>query len=63
MARGDGVEWEAAVAGVKIIKLDVFGDELGWFFEIFDAGRYRKVGIENVFLQGNESFSSNGYRH
>ena len=48
------------IAGVKIIEPDVFGDARGWFCETYNAERYRKAGIENVFVQDNESFSSKG---
>ena len=51
---------ETEIAGVKIIEPDVFGDEHGWFCETYNVERYRKAGIENVFVQDNESFSSRG---
>ena len=48
------------IAGLKIIEPDVFGDERGWFCETYNAERYRKAGIDNIFVQDNESFSSKG---
>ena len=51
---------ETEIAGVKIIEPDVFGDARGWFCETYNAERYRNAGIENVFVQDNESFSSKG---
>ena len=51
---------ETEIAGVKIIEPDVFGDARGWFCESCNAERYRRVGIENVFVQDNESFSVKG---
>jgi len=51
---------ETEIAGVKIIEPDVFGDARGWFCESYNAERYRRVGIENVFVQDNESFSTKG---
>lgn len=48
------------IAGIKIIEPDVFEDERGWFCETYNADRYHKVGIDNVFVQDNESFSSKG---
>ena len=51
---------ETAITGVKIIEPDVFGDARGWFCETYNEERYRKAGIENVFVQDNESFSSKG---
>ena len=52
--------FDTEIEGVKIIEPDVFGDERGWFCETYNAERYRKVGIENLFVQDNESFSSKG---
>ena len=51
---------ETEIAGVKIIEPDVFGDARGWFCETYNEARYRRVGIENVFVQDNESFSTKG---
>ena len=51
---------ETEIAGVKIIEPDVFGDERGWFCEVYNAELYRSIGIEDVFVQDNESFSSKG---
>jgi len=48
------------IAGVKVIEPDVFGDARGWFCETYNAERCRAVGICNVFVQDNESFSSRG---
>ena len=51
---------ETEINGVKIIEPDVFGDSRGWFCETYNAERYRMVGIANVFVQDNESFSAKG---
>jgi dTDP-4-dehydrorhamnose 3,5-epimerase len=51
---------ETEIEGVKIIEPDVFGDERGWFCETYNAERYRMAGIDNIFVQDNESFSSKG---
>ena len=51
---------ETGIPGVRIIEPDVFGDNRGWFCETYNAERYRKAGIDDVFLQDNESFSSKG---
>ena len=48
------------IAGVKIIEPDVFDDERGWFCEVYNKNRYYAVGIGNVFVQDNESFSAKG---
>jgi len=51
---------ETEIPDVKIVEPDVFGDERGWFCETYNAERYRKAGIDSVFVQDNESFSSKG---
>ena len=51
---------ETEIAGVKIIEPDVFGDARGWFCESYNAERYLRVGIEDAFVQDNESFSTKG---
>jgi dTDP-4-dehydrorhamnose 3,5-epimerase len=51
---------DTEIEGPKIIEPDVFGDSRGWFCETYNAERYRKAGIANVFVQDNESFSSKG---
>ena len=51
---------DTEIDGLKIVEPDVFGDSRGWFCETYNAERYRKAGIGNVFVQDNESFSSKG---
>lgn len=51
---------ETEISGVKIVEPDVFGDTRGWFCEAYNAERYRRIGIEDVIVQDNESFSSKG---
>jgi dTDP-4-dehydrorhamnose 3,5-epimerase len=43
--------------GVLIIEPDVFGDDRGFFMEVFQKQRYREAGIETEFVQDNISFS------
>ncbi|MDR3689335.1 MAG: dTDP-4-dehydrorhamnose 3,5-epimerase [Fimbriimonas sp.] len=45
---------------VLLIEPRVFGDSRGYFFEAFNALRYREAGIEWPFVQDNVSFSSGG---
>ena len=51
---------DTEIEGLKIIEPDVFGDHRGWFCETYNAERYRKAGVDAVFVQDNESFSSKG---
>ncbi len=43
--------------GVVLIEPRVFGDDRGYFFESFHAGRYADAGIRGPFVQDNISFS------
>ncbi|EPF16016.1 dTDP-4-dehydrorhamnose 3,5-epimerase [Cedecea davisae] len=46
--------------GVLIIEPKVFGDERGFFYETFHAERYKRIGINEDFVQDNRSRSSKG---
>lgn len=49
------------IEGVYIIEPRVFGDERGYFFESFNAERFRdQTGIDVTFVQDNESRSRKG---
>ena len=49
------------IAGVKLIKPKVFGDERGFFLETFQAERYKAaLEIDLDFVQDNHSRSSKG---
>lgn len=51
---------DAALPGIKIIEPDVYGDARGYFFEMWNAARYRDAGIETPFVQDNLSRSERG---
>lgn len=46
--------------GVLIVDPDIFGDDRGFFFETYNAERYREAGIEQEFVQDNLSYSQRG---
>lgn len=46
--------------GLMIIKPDVFEDSRGYFFESFTHSKFLAIGIDQVFLQDNESKSKKG---
>lgn len=49
------------IEGVVIIEPKILGDERGYFFESFNAAEFaRKVGVNTVFVQDNESKSKYG---
>lgn len=45
------------IAGVKLIKPQIFGDARGWFYETYNEKRYQDAGIDVRFVQDNQSFS------
>ncbi len=51
---------ETALSCVKIIEPAVFPDRRGYFFESFNAGKYRNAGISDGFVQDNVSVSLRG---
>jgi dTDP-4-dehydrorhamnose 3,5-epimerase len=51
---------DTPLEGVKIVEPDVFSDSRGYFFESYNREKMMKSGIENNFIQDNESLSSYG---
>lgn len=50
---------ETKIPGVVIIEPDVFGDHRGYFMETYSTSKFHELGIDNVFVQDNMSFSAN----
>ena len=46
--------------GLLIIEPKVFEDERGYFFESYNASKFKEAGLEYVFVQDNQSKSSYG---
>lgn len=46
--------------GLLIIEPRVFEDQRGYFFESYNANRFKEAGLEYVFIQDNQSKSSYG---
>ncbi len=51
---------DTALADVKIIEPQVFGDERGFFLESYNESRFKEAGIPSVFVQDNHSRSGQG---
>ncbi len=51
---------ETHIPGLLIVEPDVFEDDRGYFFEIYQKERYFNNKITNDFIQDNESKSSYG---
>lgn len=48
------------IPGLVIFTPRIFGDERGYFYEVFNAEKWREAGIERPFVQDNQAFSSRG---
>jgi len=48
------------IEGLLTIEPRVFKDDRGYFFESYQAERYKQAGIDADFIQDNEAFSSYG---
>lgn len=51
---------EEKLAGLKLIKADVYEDDRGFFMESWRADSFKEIGIDEVFLQDNHSRSQKG---
>jgi dTDP-4-dehydrorhamnose 3,5-epimerase len=51
---------DTALRDVKIIRPRRFGDDRGWFAEVFNASRFAELGLPTHFVQDNQSFSARG---
>jgi len=51
---------ETGLPNVKILSPRRFGDERGWFAEVFNAATFAAAGLPNHFVQDNQSFSCRG---
>ena len=49
---------ETALAGVRILEPQVFGDARGWFMESWSQKKMEDAGIHVDFVQDNHSFSA-----
>ncbi len=48
------------IEGACLVHPQVFGDARGWFFEAWNAAKYRDIGLEMEFCQDNCSLSAPG---
>lgn len=51
---------ETDLPGCLVIEPRVFGDERGYFYESWNAGRFAEHGLPTSFVQGNVSASARG---
>lgn len=48
------------IEGLKVITPKVFGDARGYFMETYNYNDYKEAGIEEIFVQDNQSASGKG---
>ena len=46
--------------GLLIIEPRVFNDDRGYFYESYNAVRYKEAGVNADFVQDNEAYSTYG---
>ena len=51
---------ETSIPEVLLVRPKTFGDERGWFGELFRAGAFAELGLPSRFLQVNQSRSARG---
>ena len=51
---------ETPLRDVKLVQPTRFGDERGWFAEVFNTTRFANAGLPREFVQDNQSFSRKG---
>lgn len=45
------------IEGLKVITPTVFGDNRGYFMETYNYNDYKEAGIDQIFVQDNQSAS------
>lgn len=48
------------IAGLKVVEPAVFGDPRGYFMETYNYNDFKEAGIDQVFVQDNQSASRKG---
>ena len=51
---------DTSLQDVKLVRPRRFGDERGWFAEVFNARTFAAAGLPEHFVQDNQSFSTRG---
>ena len=51
---------ETSIPGVVIVEPDVYGDQRGFFLELWRSSRYAELGLPKNFVQDNVSLSRQG---
>ncbi len=51
---------DCGIQGLKVISPTVFGDERGYFMETYNYNDFKEAGIDEIFVQDNQSSSRYG---
>ena len=51
---------ETGLQDIKLIEPKRFGDDRGWFTEVFNSSVFASIGLPSTFHQDNQSFSLRG---
>lgn len=51
---------QTPIEGLLVVEPDVFGDDRGFFYEVFNADKFRDLGLPTEFVQDNHSSSTAG---
>ncbi len=51
---------DTGIEGLLVIKPRIFEDERGYFFESYNLNRLKEAGIQNIYVQDNQSRSTYG---
>jgi len=49
---------DTGIEGVYLIEPQVFGDHRGYFMETYSSDKFSQMGINNIFVQDNQSFTA-----
>ncbi len=52
--------YSSTLNDVKTLQAKQFGDDRGWFSEVFNRNSFQQAGLPSAFVQDNQSFSRKG---
>jgi dTDP-4-dehydrorhamnose 3,5-epimerase len=52
--------YSSTLNDVKTLQAKRFGDDRGWFSEVFNRNSFQQAGLPSTFVQDNQSFSGKG---
>ena len=52
--------YDTSLRDVKLVRPKRYGDDRGWFAEVFNAESFSRLGLPDSFVQDNQSFSVRG---